>query len=138
MQKKRFKEISADDKLKIKRERRKFFWSLLGVMVCTNIYHFIFYPDRTPNMELMGNQSGKAIAIILILLGIFSGAVSAMALKKVTRFVYQRPQKYFILYFMLILFGFAIGITLWIAVIVIGLETSKALKIKDQEVITPI
>lgn len=136
MGKKRFKEISADDKLKIKRERRKFFWSLLGVMACTNIYHFIFYPNRTPNMELMPSQSG--LAIILILLGIFSGAVSAMALKKVIRFVYQRPQKYFILYFMLILFGFAIGITLWIAVIVIGLETRKALKIKDQEVIKPI
>ncbi|TAN60687.1 hypothetical protein EPN16_04790 [bacterium] len=124
----RFREISIDDKLKIRKERRRFFWFLLGVLASTNIYHFIFYPNRTPNMELMGEESGKAIAIILILLGISSAVVSAIALKKVTRLIYQNPRKYFILYFALILFGFAIGIALWIAVIIIGLETKKVLK----------
>lgn len=128
MQKKRFREISVDDKLKIKKERRKFFWALLGVLACTNIYHVVFYPNRTPNTELMSAPFGKTIAIILILMGIFSAVVSTIALKKVTKFVYQQHTKYFILYFVLILFGFSIGITLWIAVIIIGLETMKALK----------
>ena len=128
MVRKRFREISSDGKLKIKKERRKFFWALLGVLACTNIYHFIFYPNRTPNMELMGKPSGKVIAIILMLLGILSAVVSTIALKKITRLVYQNHIKYFTLYFVLILFGFAIGITLWIAVIIIGLETMKVLK----------
>jgi len=128
MTRKRFREISVDDKLKIKKERKKFFWALLGVLASTNIYHFVFYPNRTPNMGLMGSPSGKATAIILTLLGIFSAVISAIALKKVTRLIYLNHIRYFILYFVLILFGFAIGITLWIAVIIIGLETRKVLK----------
>ena len=128
MARKRFREISVDDKLKIKKERRKFFWALLGVLASTNIYHFVFYPNRTPNMDLMGNPLGKAIAVILTLLGIFTAIVSAIALKKLTRLVYQNHIKYFALYLLLILFGVAIGITLWVAVIIIGLETRKVLK----------
>lgn len=125
---KRFRDIPVDDKHKIKKERRRFFWFLLGVLASTNIYHFVFYPNRAPNMELMGEPLGKAIAIVLTLLGIFSGVVSAVALKKVTRLIYQNYKKYFILYLLLILFGFAIGIALWVAIIIIGLETRKALK----------
>ena len=128
MTRKRFREISVDDKLQITKERRKFFWALLGVLASTNIYHFVFYPNRTPNMELMGNPSGKAIAVVLTLLGIFTTIVSAIALKKLTRLVYQNHIKYFTLYLLLILFGVAIGITLWVAVIIIGLETRKVLK----------
>lgn len=128
MQKKRFREISANDKLKIIKERRKFFWALLGLLACTNIYQAFFYPNRIPNMELMSLPFGKTIAIILTLMGIFSVIVCIIALKKVTKFAYQKHAKYFILYFMLILFGFFIGITLWIAIIIISLETREALK----------
>lgn len=128
---KRFREISADDKLKIKNKRRKFFWALLGLLACTNIYHAVFYPNRTPNAELMSLPLGKAIAIVLTLMGIFSAVVSTIALKKITKLVYRRHVKYFIFYFILILFGFSVGITLWVAVIIIGLETRKALKVKD-------
>ncbi len=128
MTKTRFRDISIDDKLKIRKERRRFFWFLLGVLACTNIYQFIFYPNRTPNTELMSEPSGKVIAVILTLLGIFTAIVSTIALKKLTRLVYQNHIKYFALYLLLILFGVAIGITLWVAVIIIGLETRKVLK----------
>jgi hypothetical protein len=127
MGKKRFKEITADDKLKIRKEGKKFFLSVLGILLCTNIYHAIFYPNRTPNTELMSTSFGKATAIILVLLGILSAIISTIALKKVTKLVYQQYLKYFIIYFVFILLGFSIGISLWVALIILWLETKKSL-----------
>ena len=78
MQKKRFREISLEDKSKIRQERRIFFWTLPGVLVTRQNYRFwrglVISPQADDGRS--GEQKkeacvNKTLYWIILILGLF-------------------------------------------------------------------
>ncbi len=127
MKKQRFRDISLDEKNSVRKERKSVIIFIIGILLCTNIYALFFYPNRLPNVELMHGGYGKLIALVLVLFGVLCTIVAIISLKKLTKLIYQHYLRYFFYYVIFILFGFSLGITLLITLIILWFETGRSL-----------